>query len=67
MLVPFAAGCAALGPPFLGRGQPADDKGGARWAKKRVFDAKNWGVGLLRDGAPSAEEERRAVARRVMR
>ncbi len=24
MLVPFAADCAALGAPFLGRGQPAD-------------------------------------------
>ena len=29
VLVPFAAGCAALGAPFLGCGQPADDKGGA--------------------------------------
>ena len=28
VLVPFAAGYAALGAPFLGRGQPADDKGG---------------------------------------
>ena len=44
VLVPFAAGCAALGSPFLGRGQPVDDKGGARWAKKGVFDAKSWMV-----------------------
>ena len=28
VLVPFAAGGAALGALFLGRGQPADDKGG---------------------------------------
>ena len=38
VLVPFSAGYAALGLPFLGRGQPADDKGGARWAKKGGFD-----------------------------
>jgi len=47
VLVPFAAGCAALGTPFLGRGQPANDKGEARWAQKGGFDATSRGIGGL--------------------
>jgi len=37
VLVPLAAGCAALGAPFLGVA--------SLWTKKRVFDAKSWGIG----------------------
>jgi len=37
----------ALGVPFLGRGQPADDKGGSRWAQKGFFDATSRGLGGL--------------------
>ena len=47
VLVPLSSGSAALGAPFLGSGQPVDDKGGARWAKKGVFDATSWKVGVL--------------------
>ena len=47
VLGPLSSGSAALGAPFLGRGQPVDDKGGARWAKKGVFDATSWGIGGL--------------------
>ena len=36
----------ALGVPFLGRGQPADDKGEARWAQK--------GISMQRVGAEVA-------------
>jgi len=50
VLVPFAVGGAALGALFLGRGQPADDKGGPA-GRKRSFsmqDRRTLG------GAPSA-------------
>ncbi|MBT06474.1 MAG: hypothetical protein CMM32_06100, partial [Rhodospirillaceae bacterium] len=48
----------ALGVPFLGRGQPADDKGGARWAQKGTFDATSWGRGGLSGGAGSVAQHR---------
>ena len=37
VLGPLSSGSASLGAPFLGSGQPVDDKGGARWAKKGGF------------------------------
>ena len=47
VLGPLSSGSASLGAPFLGSGQPVDDKGGARWAKKGVFDATSWRIGVL--------------------
>ena len=47
VLGPLSSGSAALGASFLGSGQPVDDKGGARWAKKGVFDATSWRIGVL--------------------
>ncbi|MBT06478.1 MAG: hypothetical protein CMM32_06120 [Rhodospirillaceae bacterium] len=37
----------ALGIRFLGRGQPADDRGGSRWAQKGVFNTTSRGIGGL--------------------
>ena len=43
VLVPFAAGCAALNAPFFGRGQSVDDMGGSAGVKKGWFRCNELG------------------------